>query len=525
MPVKLFGFDYSPEIEAEQKKHKSFVPPTNEDGAATVAVGANFGAYLDLEGTVRTEAELVSKYRNMALQPEVDRAINEVVNEAIIFEDNTEPIQLMMDSVPVNDNVKRVFMEEFANVLKLLDFRNTGYDIFRRWYIDGRLYYHCVVNDTNLREGVKELRYIDPRKIRKIRETKKIKDPKSGAELQYTVNEYYIYNEGGFNKSAQAVGTSKVTGIKITDDAVVHIVSGLMDAENKMVLSYLHPAIKQLNQLRSLEDASMIYHLSRAPERRVFYIDVGNLPKMKAEQYVSEMMVKYKNKLAYNAVTGEMRDERRFMTMLEDFWLPRREGGRGTQIDILQGGSQLSDLLENTQYFQENLYKALQVPTSRLKSDSVYDVGRATQISRDEVTFAKFIDRVRSKFNKLFLEIMEKQLVLKGITSYEEWNEIKRYIRFDYAKDTYHSELKESEIWNDRIMRLRDMDDFVGKYFSAEWIRRHILRQNDEEMMEIDAQIQEEMNNPQYHPELLQPEQEQIGQQETLRLPNPQEKK
>jgi hypothetical protein len=482
---------------------KSFTPEVKDDGAVVVAAGGAYGSYIDLDGTVRTEAELVSKYRDMALQPEIDKAVNEVTNEAIVSEDGKKTVELILDDLPVQDNLKKVINQEFENIIDLLDFKNNAYDVFKRWYIDGRSYYHIIIDEKRPDEGIKELRYIDPRKIRKIREVVKKKDPGSEAVIQNTRKEYYIYNERGLNYGSKVISQLGTTGVRIQPDSIIQVVSGLMDKNNTMVLSYLHPAIKPMNQLRALEDSSLIYHLSRAPERRIFYIDVGNLPKIKAEQYLREMMVKYKNKLSYDANTGEIRDDRKFMTMLEDYWLPRREGGRGTQIDVLQGGTALPQLLESVQYFEDKLYRSLQVPLSRLKPDTVYTLGRATEISRDEVNFAKFVDRVRNKFSTLFFRALEKQLILKKIATPEDWEQIKKFIRFRFLRDNYFAELKEMEIMAERMNRLRDIDDYAGKYYSHIWIRRNVLKQSDEDIEEMNEEIAEEMENPQYNQELF----------------------
>ena len=400
-------------------------------------------------------------------------------------------------------------------------------DTFRRFYVDGRLFYHIIIDEKRPDEGIKELRYIDPRKIRKIREVVKKKDTGSEAIIQNTRKEYYIYNERGLNYGSKVISQLGTTGVRIQPDSIIQVVSGLMDKNNTMVLSYLHPAIKPMNQLRALEDSSLIYHLSRAPERRIFYIDVGNLPKVKAEQYLREMMVKYKNKLSYDANTGEIRDDRKFMTMLEDYWLPRREGGRGTQIDVLQGGTALPQLLESVQYFEDKLYRSLQVPLSRLKPDTVYTLGRATEISRDEVNFAKFVDRVRNKFSGLFIKALEKQLILKKIATPEDWEQIKKFIRFRFLRDNYFAELKEMEIMAERMNRLRDIDDYAGKYYSHLWIRRNVLKQSDEEIEEMNEEIAEEMENPQYNQELFmqQMQQQAEGNQPPPAQEKPEQKK
>ena len=506
--MKLFGFRIERDTEEDIQTQKSFAAEVTDDGAVLVAAGGTFGTYVDLDGTVRTEAELVSKYREMALQPEIGKAVDEVTNEAIVIEDDEPIVEIVLDDMPVQDNLKKVISQEFENILNIIDFQNDAYDMFKRWYIDGRSYYHVIIDENALDEGIKELRYVDPRKIRKIREIQKTSDPATGVPVQITKAEYYMYNDRGFNYSnRQAIPDSSTsTGIRIQPDSIIHVTSGIMDENNTMVLSYLHPAIKPLNQLRALEDSSLIYHLSRAPERRIFYIDVGNLPKMKAEQYVREMMVKYKNKLSYNAQTGEIKDDRKFMTMLEDYWLPRREGGRGTEIDVLQGGTALPQLLESVQYFQDRLYRSLQVPLTRMKPDAVYNLGRATEITRDEVNFSKFINRVRSKFAYLFISALEKQLVLKRIVAPEDWEQLKRYLKFKFNKDNYFAELKDLELMNDRFVRLQEIDQYAGKYYSHTWVRKNILKQTDKDIEENDQQIYQEFENPQFNQELLQQE-------------------
>ena len=501
--MELFGFEIKRRPEPESIK--SFTPEVKDDGAVVVAAGGTYGTYVDLDGTVRTEAELVSKYREMSLQPEIDKAVNEVVNEAIVNEDGKDTVQLILDDLPVDDKLKDIIQAEFKEIVDLLDFKNAAYDVFKRWYIDGRGYYHVVIDEKAPLEGIKELRYIDPRKIRKIREVTRKKDPKTNATIQNTRKEYYLYSEKGLNYGAKVHSNVTTTGIKISTDSIIHVTSGLTDQNNVMGLSYLHPAIKPLNQLRALEDATLIYHLSRAPERRIFYIDVGNLPKIKAEQYLRDMMVRYKNRLVYDASTGEIRDDRKFMTMLEDFWLPTREGGRGTKIDTLSGGTALPQLLESVQYFQDRLYRALQVPVTRMKPETTYNMGRATEISRDEVNFSKFIDRIRGKFSNLFLLALEKQLILKKIATPDDWEQIKKYIQFRYLRDNYFTELKDMEILTDRINLVSQASMFIaGKYVSHAWIRKNILKQNDEDIELLDQQIAEEFGMPQYHPELMQ---------------------
>ena len=495
--AELFGF----EIKKKVAEPVSFAPKVNDDGAVIVSEGGIYGTYVDMDGSIRTEAELVNKYREMSMYPEVDQAIDDIVNEVITQEPETEPVELILDDIPgLPDKVKKIFIEEFKEVLNLLEFNQLSYEVFRRWYVDGRLYYHVIIDEKNQGLGIQELRYIDPRKIRKVREVrrKKLADNQTGNK---TSNEYYIYNDKGFAKTSgtAAVPNNSIGGLKIAKDSIVHCTSGITSINGDLVQSYLHKAIRPLNQLRSMEDSLVIYRISRAPERRIFYIDVGNLPKMKAEQYLRDIMTKFKNRIVYDSSTGEIRDDRKFMTMLEDFWLPRREGGKGTEITTLPGGQNLGQM-DDVLYFQKKLYNSLNVPISRLDPEAQFNFGRATEITRDEVKFAKFINRLRNKFATLFSKILERQLVLKGIITPEEWDGIKSLIRFKFAQDNYFAELKESEILNGRISTLQQIDPYAGKYYSHEWIRRQVLRQSDEEIEEIDEQIVAEMENPQYNP-------------------------
>lgn len=500
--MDLFGF----EIKKRIAEPISFAPKQTDDGAVVVAEGGVYGTYVDLDGSIRTEAELVNKYREMSMVPEVDMAIDDIVNEVITQEPETEPVELILDDIEeLPDKVKKIFIEEFKEVLNLLEFNQLSYEVFRRWYVDGRLYYHVIIDEKQQSLGIQELRYIDPRKIRKVREVRK-KKLQDNQTANKTSAEYYIYNDKGFAKTAgnSSIPTNNIGGLKIAKDSIVHCTSGVTSLNGDLVQSYLHKAIKPLNQLRSMEDSLVIYRISRAPERRIFYIDVGNLPKMKAEQYLRDIMIKFKNKLVYDSVTGEIRDDRKFMTMLEDFWLPRREGGKGTEITTLPGGQNLGQM-DDVLYFQQNLYKALNVPISRLDPDSQFGFGRATEITRDEVKFAKFINRLRIKFATLFAKILERQLILKGIITPDEWDEIRNRIRFKFSQDNYFAELKEAEILNNRLAALQTIDTFAGKYYSHEWIRRKVLMQSDEEIEEIDEQIIAEMENPQYNPPLPEP--------------------
>ena len=495
--MDLFGF----ELRRKQQEPVSFAPKVTEDGAVVVAEGGVYGTYVDLDGSIRTESELVNKYRDMAEYPEVDMAVDDIINEVITQEPEQQVVELVLDDLKQSDRIKKLLIDEFQGVLELLEFNELSYDIFRRWYVDGRLYYHAIADEVNPKNGIIELRYIDPRKIRKVKEQRR-KKTLQNIPLSQTAAEYYVYSDKGFAKTSgnASIPNNSIGGIKIAKDSIIHCTSGRMSPNGDLVYSYLHKAIKPLNQLRSMEDSLVIYRISRAPERRIFYIDVGNLPKPKAEQYLRDQMTRFKNRIVYDASTGEIRDDRKFMTMLEDFWLPRREGGRGTEITTLPGGQNLGQI-DDIVYFQRKLYKSLNVPITRLDPEAQFNLGRATEITRDEVKFAKFINRLRNRFAHLFLKVLERQLVLKEIITADEWEEFKAGIRFKFAVDNYYAELKETEILRDRVAMLRDIDDYASKYYSHEWIRRHVLRQTDKEMEEIDDQIQDEAENPQYQPQ------------------------
>jgi hypothetical protein len=484
--VQLFGFEISRKKQQDQEeKNKSFALPQNDDGAVTIQSGAYYGTYVDLDGVVRNEIELITRYREMAMQPELETAIDEIVNEAIVNDDSESGVELDTDELKQPENIKKKIREEFDYVLKLLDFGNMGHELFRRWYTDGRLFYHVIIDDKSPAKGIQELRYIDPRRIRKIREIQKAKDTQSGMEIIKSMKEYYLYNERGM------IGAHSNLGTKIAIDAVVNVNSGLMDSKRAMVLSYLHKAIKPLNQLRMVEDATVIYRLSRAPERRVFYIDVGNMPTIKAEQYLRDVMAKYRNKLVYDSSTGEIKDDRKHLSMLEDFWLPRREGGKGTEITTLPGGMNLGEL-EDVKYFEKKLYKALGVPISRLEQQQGFTLGRSTEITRDELKFTKFVNRLRNKFSTLFDELLKLQLVLKKICTEEEWKEFKENIWYDFKKDNNFTELKEAELLQNRITTLQLVDPYVGRYYSMAWVRKNVLQMDDDEIEEIMKQIEEE---------------------------------
>ena len=491
--AQIFGFEFK--RKTKEADLPSFSPTKeSDDGALVISAGGAYGTYVDLDGTVRSEAELVTKYREMALQPECDSAIDEIVNESIAI-DEKNLVKIVLDDLNISPQLKSVISAEFTNCLRIVDFNKYAYEIYRRWYIDGRLYYHVVIDDKNPKEGIKELRYVDPRKIRKVREVQKKRAGTDVSEpvLTKVINEYYIFNDKGFNYGNKAVGPN-TTGLKISKDSILHVVSGLTDNQGTMVLSYLHKSIKALNQLSTLEDALVIYRLARAPERRIWYIDVGNLPKMKAEQYVRDIMVKHKNRLIYDAATGQIRDDRKFMTMLEDYWLPRREGGRGTEVTTLPGGQNLGQM-DDVLYFQKKFLQTLNVPVSRLNSDALFSIGRATEITRDELKFSRFIIRLRSRFSHLFTKMLEKQLILKGITTVEDWQQIQGQIRYEFAKDNYFAELKDAEIRQGRLVQARDLQDMAGKYISHQWIRKNVFQQTDEDIQAEDQIIAAEMQS------------------------------
>ena len=484
--AELFGFTIArKKTEDEQEKLPSIVSPTVEDGSVEIAPGGAYGTYVDLEAKAKNESDLVSKYREMSIQPEADYAIQDIVNEAIVVDENSGPCEIVLDKLEQPATIKKKIREAYADIFDMLDFQNNAYDIFRKWYIDGRLYYHIVIDETNLKAGIKDLRYIDPRKIRKVKEPIKEKDKRTGVTVYKGSNEYYMYNPKGITTANQA------QGVKIAKDSIAYCHSGIVDNRGSMIYSHLHKAIKPLNQLRMLEDAVVIYRLARAPERRIFYIDVGNLPKMKAEQYLRDMMVKHKNKLTYDATTGEVRDDRKFMTMLEDFWLPRREGGRGTEITTLPGGQNLGEM-EDVDYFRRKLYKSLNVPTARMEQENQFQLGRASEITRDELKFNKFIKRLRNRFAMLFDELLEIHLALKGVTTRKEWQQMKQDIYYDFMEDNHFTELKDTEIMTERLRLLSEIDSYVGKYFSEQWVRTNVLRLTEDEVETIQTQIDQE---------------------------------
>ncbi len=485
----LFGFTISRQkSEEDSAVQKSFAPQTNDDGALTITSAAYYGTYVDLDGTAKNEVELISRYREMAMQPEIESAIDDIVNEAICQDDDGKTIAIVLDNLKQPDKIKESIKKEFQNVLRLFNYNQMAQDIFRRYYIDGRMYYHIIIDREKPTEGIKELRYIDPRKLRKVREMKRKKDERTGVDIVDTINEYYIYNDKVVTGTSSNFGP---VGVRITTDSVISVVSGLMDSRRAAVLSYLHKAIKPLNQLRMIEDAIVIYRISRAPERRIFYIDVGNLPKLKAEQYLRDIMVKYKNKVVYDANTGEVRDDRKYLSMMEDYWLPRREGGKGTEITTLPGGQNLGEL-EDIKYFQRKLYGALSVPISRLEPDQGFSLGRSAEVTRDELKFSKFVERMRIKFSEVFDQTLRVQCVLKGICTEEEWNEFKEQIHYDFIKDNNFSELKEAELITNRLQLLSSVDAYTGTYFSQAWIQRNVLRLSDDDIAEMQKEIEKE---------------------------------
>ena len=483
--AELFGFKF--ERIKDSGSTEKFTQPSADDGTVEVAGGGHYATVLDQDGRDRSEYDLIKRYRDISQQPECDSAIEDIVNEAIVSNERDQSVSIVLDQLPYRKNVKDKIRECFDETLSLLDFDTKGHDIFRRWYIDGRIYYHKVIDTKNPRMGIKEVRYIDPRKIKKVKEVTKV--PKSsGPELIKKSVDYYVYNEKGHNMNS-------TQGVRISPDAITYCVSGLTDANKNIVLSYLHKAIKPVNQLRMIEDSLVIYRISRAPERRIFYIDVGNLPKVKAEQYLKDVMQRYRNKLVYDAKTGEIRDDRNHMSMLEDFWLPRREGGRGTEISTLPGGQNLGEI-DDIIYFQRKLYRSLNVPISRLEAEQNFSLGRTTEITRDELKFSKFVQRIRKKFTPLFNDILKSQLVLKNVINIEEWNDIKEHIQYDFMKDGHFAELKDAEILREQLDQLGQVEGYIGTFFSKSWVQKNILKMTDYEIEEMRKQINIEAGNP-----------------------------
>ena len=489
--AELFGFSIQRASKDSGLRAKTFTDPTPDDGAIEVAGGGFFSSVLDTDGRERSDLDLIRRYRDISLQSECDAAIEDIVNEGIISNLNDVPVNIDLTNLPYPEKIKRRIRAEFGEVLRLLNFNEKGHDIFRRWYIDGRLYYHKVIDSKDTQKGLLQLRHIDPTKIRKVRETTKDPDPKNqGVEMVTKVDEYFIYNDKGF-ASAGVQGNDQ--GIKIAADSIVYVPSGLLDSNSGRVISYLHKAIKPVNQLRMIEDAIVIYRISRAPERRIFYIDVGNLPKIKAEQYLKDVMNRYRNKLVYDANTGEIRDDRNHMSMLEDFWLPRREGGRGTEITTLPGGSNLGEI-DDIVYFQRKLYRSLNVPISRLEAENGFSLGRSTEITRDELKFTKFVQRIRKKFTPLFVDLLKTNLLLKGVIAAEDWPRMQEHIQFDFLEDGHFAELKEAELLNDRIQTLDGIQAYIGTFFSKEYVLKKVLNMTDAEVQEMRDQIAKELD-------------------------------
>lgn len=481
--AELFGFQITRKKQ-EQDPKQNFTTPQADDGTTTVAAGGYFGSYLDMEGTAKNEADLVRRYREISLHPECDQAIEDICNEAIVSSEEKESVKVLLHDLPFGDEVKKRIDEEFTNVLKLMNFSTKGFEIFKRWYVDGRIFYQKLIDRENPKNGITELRYIDPRKIKKVREIKK---SRSTVDLAITndYEEYFMFNEKG------VAGATSGSGVRIAADTIAFCSSGLVDQNKNMILSYLHKAIKPVNQLRMIEDAVVIYRIARAPERRIFKIDVGNLPKQKAEQYLRDVMARYRNKLVYDANTGEIRDDRSYMNMLEDYWLPTREGGRGTDITTLPGGQNLGEMAD-IEYFQRKLYRSLNVPVSRLEPATGFSMGRSTEITRDELKFTKFVQRLRKKFTELFNDFLKTQLILKGVIAEEDWATIQVNIKYDFLQDGHFAELKESEMLKDRVLLADSLEKYVGKYFSQEYIRRFIFKQSEKEIKDMDKQIKAE---------------------------------
>lgn len=508
----LFGYEFKKDINTDDDQLQSFATPVTDDGAVVVSTTGTLGTIVDLDGSIKSEAELITKYREMSMQPEIDSAVQDIVNEAIVMEDGKEIVEIDLENIKAPDKVKTLIVEAFEKTKELLEFNTSAYDIFERFYVDGRIYYHAIIDPKKSAEGIQKLQYIDPRKIRKIRETKPNQNANSRIpniqEVEKTRKEYYIYNENGFSPNQQGPGaigfTPPTQGIKIAKDAIIHITSGKVDTNlrSNIVLSHLHKAIKPLNQLRALEDSALIYRIARAPERRIFYIDTGNLPKNKAEQHIREMMIKYKNKLVYDPNTGEIRDSRKFMTMLEDFWFSRRGDGKSTEIDTLKS-AEMTGIIDEIDIFQRRLYKSLNVPYSRFSDETPFVLGGSGEISRDEIKFSVFIDKIRIRFNNLFLKILKTQLVLTNVIKPGDWHQLAANIKFKYARNNVFAELKNAALQMDRLQRLTVADQFVGKYFSHKWVRKNILSQTEQEQKEEDNQIQNEQQQVQFNPAKL----------------------
>ena len=483
---KLFGFEIK-RASKESEKLQSIVPERDDDGAGYATAGAgHFGQYVNIDGDdSKDNYQMIMKYRGVAMHPEVDAAIEDIINESIVHGEMEQPVDINMDQLDQPDKIKKLIKEEFDNIVNMLNFNELGHDIFRKWYIDGRLYHHLVVDENNLKGGIQEIRPVDAARMRKVKQIKKKKDVETGANLVIKTDEYYIYQD---KPGAQN------SGVKMSTDSVSYVTSGMLDENRKKVISFLHKALKPINQLRMMEDSLVIYRLARAPERRMFYIDVGNLPSGKAEEYMKSIMARYRNKLVYDAKTGQIRDDRKHMSMLEDFWMPRREGGRGTEVTSLPGGQNLGEI-DDIIYFQKRLYRALNVPINRLEPEAQFNLGRATEISRDELKFQKFIDRLRMRFSHLFYGILKTQLILKGIITEDDWDKIKSDLQIDYVRDNHFKELKDAEIMRERIQTLDQMANYIGDYFSKEWVMKNVLMFDDEDIEKMAGQASEEEPN------------------------------
>ena len=490
--AELFGFNIT-RVKPQTDPKQQFSQPQAEDGTQVVAAGGFFGSYLDMEGTAKTEQDLIRRYREIALHPECDMAIEDIVNEAITSNENKQSVKVVTDQLKYSSKIKQTIEQEFSEVLRMLQFNTRGHDLFRRWYVDGRIFFQKIIDADNPKNGITELKYLDPRKIKKIREVRKRRP--EGMVSPTNINiadetvEYFVYNERGIQ------GAAAIQGIKIAVDTIAFCPSGMIDQnKNGLILSYLHKAIKPVNQLRMIEDAAVIYRIARAPERRIFKIDVGNLPKAKAESYLRDVMARYRNKLVYDASTGEIRDDRNYMSMLEDFWLPSREGGRGTDITTLPGGANLGEIAD-IEYFRAKLYRSLNVPVSRLEASQGFNLGRASEISRDELKFTKFVGRLRKKFTELFNDLLRTQLIIKGVISETEWPLVRDSIFYDFLQDGHFAELKNTEMLRERLNLAREVRDYVGKYFSVNYVRRNILKQTESEIKKMDAEIKKEIDD------------------------------
>ena len=508
--LKLFGFELKRSGKKEASKMlPSIVPPTDEDAAGYISTGAGaYGQYINLDGDQsKDNAQLIIRYRGVAMNPEVDMAIDEIVNESIVSSELESSVDLKVDEIEAPKKIKDQILEEFENIVSLLKFNDIGHDIFRSWYIDGRIVHHLLVNESNLKAGIQEIRHIDSAKIRKVKEVKYKKDPQTGVKIVDKIEEYYIYEE--------KPGSNTVQGVKISTDAISYVTSGLLDESKKKVISHLHKALKPINQLRMMEDSLVIYRLARAPERRIFYVDIGNLPRGKADQYMKDIMTKYRNKLVYDASTGQIKDDRKHMSMLEDFWLPRRENGRGTSVETLPGGDNLGQI-DDIIYFQKRLYRSLNVPVNRLEQENQFSLGRSSEITRDEVKFQKFVDRIRRRFGTMFLGILKKQLILKGIITAQDWEEWKDDLYIDYIKDNHFAELKDAEILQNRIGIMNEITQYVGEYYSKEWVQKNVMMLDDEEIAQMQKQIDKEMAEG----DIPDPEEEEEKEKEKIAMAN-----